>query len=79
MTDLIELDTSVFYWINHHYNPVADWVLWIASQHWAWACVLIVAFCLTTLRREPGKRRHEQQRHRDGYYPRDNLSAQGNL
>ena len=55
MTDLIELDTSVFYWINHHYNPVADWVLWIASQHWAWAGVLIVAFCLTTLRREPGK------------------------
>lgn len=55
MSEIITFDTAAFYWINHHFNPVADWVFWVSSQHWAWACVLIVAFCLTTLRREPSK------------------------
>lgn len=53
MSELETLDTVAFYWINHHYNPVADWLLWVSSQNWSWAIVLVTAFCLTTLRREP--------------------------
>lgn len=53
MQNLEQLDTTAFYWINQHHNVVADWVLWIASQPWSWAIVLVVAFCFTTLRKEP--------------------------
>lgn len=55
MSEIEQFDTSVFYWINHHNTPVTDWVMWIASQPWSWAVVLIATLCLTTLRREPGK------------------------
>ena len=55
MSELEQLDITAFYWINHHYNTASDWVLWVASQGWSWAIVLIAAICLTTLRREPKK------------------------
>ena len=47
------IDTQVFYWINHHHNPLADHVLWIASQGWSWAIVLVAVICAVTLRKEP--------------------------
>ena len=50
---LNNLDTRVFLWINHHHCVVADWVLWVSSQAWSWAVVLLAFFCLVTLRREP--------------------------
>lgn len=53
MSHLEQIDTTAFYWINQHHNTLADWVLWTASQPWSWAIVLVAAFCLTTLRKEP--------------------------
>lgn len=53
MSELEQLDTDLFFWINSHHHPVADWILWVASQPWSWAIVLLLAFALTTLRREP--------------------------
>lgn len=52
---LEQLDTELFCWINQHSCPVADWVFWVASQRFSWAVVLVLAFCLTTLRHEPRK------------------------
>lgn len=53
MSHLEQIDTAAFYWVNQHHTPFADWVLWTASQPWSWAIVLVAAFCLTTLRKEP--------------------------
>ena len=53
--DLIQADTDLFLWINQHHCTVADWVLWVASQNWSWAIVLILAILFTTLRHEPRK------------------------
>lgn len=52
---LKEVDTSLFLWVNSHHNMVLDWVLWILSQWWCWAALLVLFFGLTTLRREPRK------------------------
>lgn len=52
---LNSFDTQCFYWINHHNNGVLDWVLWVASQGWSWAIVLLLCFALTTMRSEPRK------------------------
>ena len=49
------LDTRLFYWINQHHNTLLDNVLWTASQHWSWAIVIVLAFCIGTLRHEPRK------------------------
>ena len=51
--NLIQTDTNLFLWINQHHCTTADWVLWVASQSWSWAIVLIIAFIFTTLRHEP--------------------------
>lgn len=48
-----QIDTHLFYWINQHHCTFSDWALWTASQGWSWAIVILLAFCLTTLRREP--------------------------
>ena len=53
MSDLEQLDTSLFLWINRHHCEATDWVLWVASQGWSWIVVILLAFSLTTLRREP--------------------------
>ena len=53
MSDLERFDTDLFLWINQHHNTVSDWTLWVASQGWSWAIMLVAAFCVTTLRREP--------------------------
>ena len=50
---MLDLDTQLFWWINQHHCTAADWLLWIASQHWSWAIVLVAAFCFFTLRYEP--------------------------
>ena len=36
-------DTRLFYWINQHHTPFLDWVMWVASQGWSWAIVLVAA------------------------------------
>lgn len=53
MSDLEQLDTSLFLWINRHHCEATDWVLWVSSQGWSWIAVILLAFSLTTLRREP--------------------------
>ena len=53
MSDLEQLDTSLFLWINRHHCEATDWVLWVSSQGWSWIVVILLAFSLTTLRREP--------------------------
>ncbi|MBP3763518.1 MAG: phosphatase PAP2 family protein [Bacteroidales bacterium] len=50
---LNELDTRWFHWVNQHYNTPLDWTMWVLSQHWSWAVVLVLAVGLLTLRREP--------------------------
>ncbi len=51
--NLVQTDTDLFLWINQHHCTAADWVLWVASQSWSWAIVLVLAIALTTLRNEP--------------------------
>ena len=55
MEKLNWIDTQAFYWINHHYCTGMDWVMWVASQSWSWAIVLVTVFCIMTLRKEPRK------------------------
>lgn len=50
---LKNIDTQWFLWINSHYNTPLDWVMWTMSQRWSWAVVLLLAFGLLTLRKEP--------------------------
>ena len=50
---LVQTDTDLFLWVNQHHCTIADWTLWVASQSWSWAIVLILAFLITTLRHEP--------------------------
>ncbi len=52
---MIEFDTRLFYWINGHHCALLDHVLWVASQGWSWIIVIILAFCIGTLRHEPRK------------------------
>ncbi len=47
------LDTQIFYWINQHHSAFFDWFFWFFSQHWSWALLLALFFCITTLRYEP--------------------------
>lgn len=49
---LIDLDTQVFWWINSHHNPIADWTLWTLSQGWSWSIVLVVLLTYA-LRKNP--------------------------
>ncbi|MBQ0016654.1 MAG: phosphatase PAP2 family protein, partial [Bacteroidales bacterium] len=55
MNSIEQLDTLLFCWINSHHSPLADWLLWSASQSWSWAAVIAAFFCLATLRREPNQ------------------------
>ena len=55
MDRLLDLDTDLLLWINGHHTPVLDWVMWTASQAWSWAVVLLAAYALLTLRREPSR------------------------
>ena len=47
------IDTQWFLWINSHYSNALDWTMWTLSQHWCWAVVIVLAFVLLTLRKEP--------------------------
>ena len=51
--NLVQTDTDLFLWINQHHCTAADWILWVASQSWSWAIVLVVTIVFTTLRHEP--------------------------
>lgn len=50
---LKEIDTQWFLWINSHHTTALDWTMWTLSQHWSWAVVIVLAFVLFTLRKEP--------------------------
>ena len=50
---LKNIDTQWFWWINSHHCTAMDWVMWSLSQHWCMAAVIVLAFCLLTLRYEP--------------------------
>ncbi|MBQ9418070.1 MAG: phosphatase PAP2 family protein [Bacteroidales bacterium] len=50
---LNEWDTWCFRWVNGHHCEAMDWLMWGVSQHWSWAVVLVLAFSLLTMRREP--------------------------
>lgn len=50
---LKEIDTQWFMWVNGHHCTAMDWTMWVLSQHWSWAVVMVAAFCLLTLRYEP--------------------------
>lgn len=50
---LKNIDTQCFMWVNSHHNMALDWVMWTLSQHWSWLVVLLLAFGLLTLRKEP--------------------------
>ena len=50
---LKEIDTLWFLWINSHHTTALDWTMWTLSQHWSWAVVIVLAFVLLTLRKEP--------------------------
>jgi undecaprenyl-diphosphatase len=50
---LNNLDTQWFWWVNSHHCTAMDWTMWSLSQHWCMAAVIVLAFCLLTLRYEP--------------------------
>lgn len=50
---LKEIDTQLFLWVNSHHSTALDWTMWVLSQHWSWAVVIVAAFSLLTLRHEP--------------------------
>lgn len=50
---LKDIDTQWFMWINSHHTTALDWTMWTLSQHWSWAVVIVLAFVLLTLRKEP--------------------------
>lgn len=50
---LKEIDTQWFLWVNSHHSTALDWTMWTLSQHWSWAVVIVLAFVLLTLRKEP--------------------------
>ncbi len=50
---LLQFDTDVFRWINGHHCTAMDWTMWVLSQHWCMAVVLLLFFALVTLRTEP--------------------------
>ena len=53
LESLNNIDTQLFLWVNGHHCTALDWVLWALSQHWCWLVVLLPAFALITLRKEP--------------------------
>ena len=53
LDQLTRLDTGLFLWINGHHCIAMDWVMWVMTQHWCWAIVLLAAFGAMTLRSEP--------------------------
>src|SRR5574344_681790 len=48
------IDTTAFWWINSHHCGVCDWVMWIASQAWSWA-IVIIATSVVLLSRDKWK------------------------
>ena len=47
---MIQRDIDLFYWINSHHTPWLDWVMWVASQGWSWAVVLVAAIVYMAVR-----------------------------
>lgn len=51
---LNNLDTQLFYFINHHHCTAMDYAMWFFSSKWCWFLAMVLAYVFT-LRR--GKRR----------------------
>ena len=52
---LNNIDTQLFYFINHHHCTVMDWTMWVLSSRWCWLVVIVSGFVGATLVREPKK------------------------
>ncbi len=52
MEKIKALDETVFWWINSHYNTMADWTLWVFSQPWSWLIFLLAIYLLVTVRHD---------------------------
>lgn len=50
---LSEFDTKAFLFLNGLQCDALDWPMWVVSQHWSWAIVLVAAYAAMTLRKEP--------------------------
>lgn len=50
---LNQFDTQLFYFINGHHCTAMDWVMWVLSARWSWLVIIVLAYSLITLRREP--------------------------
>ena len=52
MEQIITIDQTLFRWINGHYNGLMDWTMWIFSQGWSWAIILLIVLAFTTLKHD---------------------------
>ena len=52
LDSLIQFDTRLFYCVNSHHSTFFDWFFYLFTTHLSWAIVLVLFFCLVTLRRE---------------------------
>lgn len=52
MERIIEIDKSVFWWINSHHSDWLDWTMWVFSQSWSWLIVIALAYYFTTIRHD---------------------------
>ena len=54
MERIIEIDKSVFWWVNSHHTDWLDWTMWVFSQSWSWLIVIVLAYYFTTIRHDRG-------------------------
>ena len=47
---LNNLDTQLFYLINHHHCTAADYAMWFFSSKWSWLLAMLLAYVFTMLR-----------------------------
>lgn len=52
MKTIETLDEALFWWINSHHTSFLDWILWVFSQHWSWAIVIVAVYGFVTLRKD---------------------------
>ncbi|MBQ6238111.1 MAG: phosphatase PAP2 family protein [Bacteroidales bacterium] len=52
MERIIEIDKSVFWWVNSHHTDWLDWTMWVFSQSWSWLIVIVLAYYFTTIRHD---------------------------
>jgi len=53
---LNNIDTELFYLINHHHCTVMDYVMWFFSSKWSWMLAMVLAYLFTLLRHQEDRR-----------------------